>query len=150
MLFNSIEYVIFLPLFFIGYWFIFKRLKLQNIFVVISSYIFYGWWDWRFLILIAFTTLCSYVSGILIERQERRLIQRWICAANITLNLLVLCIFKYFNFFSENFVSLFETFGIKLDWVTLDILLPVGISFYTFQALSYTIDIYQQDRKSVV
>ena len=86
MLFNSIEYVIFLPLFFIGYWFIFKRLKLQNIFVVISSYIFYGWWDWRFLILIAFTTLCSYASGILIERQERRLIQRWICAANITLN----------------------------------------------------------------
>ena len=147
MLFNSIEYVIFLPLFFIGYWFIFKRLKLQNIFVVISSYIFYGWWDWRFLILIAFTTLCSYVSGILIERQERRLIQRWICAANITLNLLVLCIFKYFNFFSENFVSLFETFGIKLDWVTLDILLPVGISFYTFQALSYTIDIYQHKMK---
>ena len=147
MLFNSIEYVIFLPLFFIGYWFIFKRLKLQNIFVVISSYIFYGWWDWRFLILIAFTTLCSYASGILIERQERRLIQRWICAANITLNLLVLCIFKYFNFFSENFVSLFETFGIKLDWVTLDILLPVGISFYTFQALSYTIDIYQHKMK---
>ena len=124
-----------------------KRLKLQNIFVVISSYIFYGWWDWRFLILIAFTTLCSYASGILIERQERRLIQRWICAANITLNLLVLCIFKYFNFFSENFVSLFETFGIKLDWVTLDILLPVGISFYTFQALSYTIDIYQHKMK---
>ena len=147
MLFNSIEYVIFLPLFFIGYWFIFKRLKLQNIFVVISSYIFYGWWDWRFLILIAFTTLCSYASGILIERQERRLIQRCICAANITLNLLVLCIFKYFNFFSENFVSLFETFGIKLDWVTLDILLPVGISFYTFQALSYTIDIYQHKMK---
>ena len=93
------------------------------------------------------TTLCSYASGILIERQERRLIQRWICAANITLNLLVLCIFKYFNFFSENFVSLFETFGIKLDWVTLDILLPVGISFYTFQALSYTIDIYQHKMK---
>lgn len=143
MLFNSIEYILFLPLFFIGYWFVFKNLKLQNFFVVISSYVFYGWWDWRFLILIAFTTLCSYISGIMIEKYENRLFQRWISIANITLNLLVLCIFKYFNFFSHNLDLMFRSFGLELDWITLDILLPVGISFYTFQALSYTIDVYQ-------
>lgn len=144
MLFTSIEFLLFLPLAFIGYWFVFKRLKEQNLFVVVCSYIFYGWWDWRFLILIAFTTLCSYLSGILLEKQEgKRYIQRWISIANIVLNLLILCIFKYFNFFSENLNNLFGLLGIELDWVTLDILLPVGISFYTFQALSYTIDVYR-------
>lgn len=148
MLFNSIEYVWFLPLVFIGYWFAFRGLKQQNIFVVICSYLFYGWWDWRFLVLIAFTTLCSYISGIWIERQEgRRHVQRWISAANITLNLLILCLFKYFNFFSENLNLLFQGVGVELDWVTLDVLLPVGISFYTFQALSYSIDVYRHKMK---
>lgn len=109
---------------------------------------FYGWWDWRFLILIAITTFCSYISGILLEKHERqRTKQKWISAINITLNLLILCIFKYFNFFGENFTTLFRIFGIQLDWVTVDILLPVGISFYTFQALSYTIDVYQHKIK---
>lgn len=126
----------------------FKHLKLQNIFVVLCSYVFYGWWDWRFLILIAFTTLCSYASGILLEKHEgNRRVQRWISGTNIALNLLILCLFKYFNFFSENLSSLFHCFGIELDWVVLDILLPVGISFYTFQALSYTIDIYRHKMK---
>lgn len=144
MLFNSIEFLVFLPIVFMGYWLVFKRLRLQNIFVVLCSYVFYGWWDWRFLILIAFTTFCSYASGILLEKKEGdRRVQRWISAVNITLNLLILCIFKYFNFFSENLNNLFRWWGIELDWVTLDILLPVGISFYTFQALSYTIDIYR-------
>ena len=148
MLFNSFEFLIFLPIVFLLYWFAFKRLKAQNIFVVIASYIFYGWWDWRFLILIAFTTLCSYVSGVLLERYERsRYIQRWISAANIVLNLVILGLFKYFNFFSENLQCLFQWLGFELDWVTLDILLPVGISFYTFQALSYTIDIYRHKMK---
>ena len=144
MLFNSIEFLAFLPIVFMGYWLVFKRLRLQNIFVVLCSYVFYGWWDWRFLILIAFTTFCSYASGILLEKKEGdRRAQRWISAVNITLNLLILCVFKYFNFFSENLNNLFRWWGIELDWVTLDILLPVGISFYTFQALSYTIDIYR-------
>ena len=148
MLFNSIEFLVFLPIVFIGYWFVFKRFKLQNLFIVICSYLFYGWWDWRFLILIAFTTLCSYASGLLLERQEgHRLVQRWISAANIALNLLILCIFKYFNFFSENLSNLFSWLGVEMDWVTLDILLPVGISFYTFQALSYTIDVYRHKIK---
>ena len=144
MLFNSFEFLVFLPIVFLLYWFAFKKLRTQNLFVVVASYLFYGWWDWRFLILIAFTTLCSYASGILLERQEgHRHIQRLISIANIVLNLTILGIFKYFNFFSENLQHLFQWFGFELDWVTLDILLPVGISFYTFQALSYTIDIYR-------
>lgn len=144
MLFNSFEFLIFLPIVFLLYWFIFKPLRWQNLFIVAVSYIFYGWWDWRFLILIAFTTLCSFASGILLEKLEgQRTRQKWVSAANITLNLLILCIFKYFNFFGENLSELFQLFGVELDWVTIDILLPVGISFYTFQALSYTIDVYQ-------
>ncbi|KAA6349367.1 Peptidoglycan O-acetyltransferase [termite gut metagenome] len=148
MLFNSIEFVLFLPAVFLLYWFIFKRLNRQNLFVVVASYFFYGWWDWRFLILIAFTSLCSYYSGILLEKTEgKRTKQKWISASNIVLNLLILGIFKYFNFFAESFAALFQPFGYKMDTVTLDILLPVGISFYTFQALSYSIDVYQHKIK---
>ena len=148
MLFNSFEFLIFLPIVFLLYWFVFKPLRWQNLFIVAVSYIFYGWWDWRFLILIAFTTLCSFASGIVLERLEgQRTKQKWVSAANITLNLLILCIFKYFNFFGENLAELFQLFGVGADWVTIDILLPVGISFYTFQALSYTIDVYQHKIK---
>jgi D-alanyl-lipoteichoic acid acyltransferase DltB (MBOAT superfamily) len=112
--------------------------------VVAASYVFYGWWDWRFLILIAITTFCSFASGLLLERFEgQRTKQKWVSASNIILNLLILCVFKYYNFFGENLAALFNHFGIQLDWVTIDILLPVGISFYTFQALSYTIDVYR-------
>lgn len=145
MLFNSIEFLVFLPLVFCCYWLLVKRLQWQNVLVVAASYLFYGWWDWRFLLLIAFTSFCSYVSGILLEKNEgRRRHQKWINAANITLNLLVLGLFKYFNFFSGNLAVLFRSLGYEPGWVTLDIILPVGISFYTFQALSYTIDVYQK------
>ena len=145
MLFNSFEFLVFLPLVFSGYWFLFKPLRMQNLFIVICSYIFYGWWDWRFLLLIAFTTFCSYASGILLERLEgRRKFQRYVCAANIILNLSILGIFKYYNFFADNMKELLQLFGITPHWTTLDILLPVGISFYTFQALSYTIDVYRR------
>ncbi len=149
MLFNSIEFLIFLPIVFILYWFVFKEKRSQNLLIVAVSYLFYGWWDWRFLILIAFTTLCSFFSGILLEKhQDDRDRKRWICGINITLNLLILCVFKYFNFFAESFSSLFNSFGYKLDWVMLDLLLPVGISFYTFQALSYTIDVYRKKNRA--
>lgn len=148
MLFNSIEFLIFLPLVFVGYWFIFKRLRIQNLFIVACSYLFYGWWDWRFLLLIAFTTLCSFLSGILIEKKEgSRKTQKWISAGNIFINLFILCLFKYFNFFTENFRELLLLAGIEVNQLTLNIILPVGISFYTFQALSYTIDIYQHKMK---
>jgi D-alanyl-lipoteichoic acid acyltransferase DltB (MBOAT superfamily) len=122
---------------------------LQNVFIIVASYLFYGWWDWRFLLLIAATTLCSYLSGIGIEHHEsNRRLQRGISALNIVLNLLILCCFKYFNFFSENLVLLCKTFGYEPDKILLNILLPVGISFYTFQALSYTIDVYRHKLKA--
>lgn len=144
MLFNSLEFLVFLPIAFLLYWLVFKSLRWQNLFVVAASYLFYGWWDWRFLVLIAVTTFCSFASGIWLEKCEgHRVRQKWISAANILLNLVILCVFKYYDFFGENLAGLFRLFGMRLDWVTLDILLPVGISFYTFQALSYTIDVYQ-------
>lgn len=145
MLFNSFEFALFLPIVFILYWFVFgKNLRLQNIFIVAISYLFYGWWDWRFLLLIALTSGASYLSGTLIEKYRDQKHARVIAASNIILNLLILCTFKYFNFFSENLSKLVSVFGVELDWVTLDFLLPVGISFYTFQALSYTIDVYKR------
>ena len=149
MLFNSIQFLIYLPIVFLIYWALREKLKWQNLFVVIASYIFYGWWDWRFLILIAITTGSSFLSGILLEKAERnRKRQKWISASNIILNLYILGVFKYFNFFSENLAALFNQIGYKLDWVTLDIILPVGISFYTFQSISYTIDVYQHKIKA--
>lgn len=145
MLFNSFSFLIFLPLVFLLYWFVFKPLKWQNLFVVVASYVFYGWWDWRFLILIAFTSSCSYISGIQIEKNEgKRKTQKWISTLNIIVNLLILCIFKYYNFFVDSLDTLFiNAFGSHLDWPTLKVILPVGISFYTFQALSYSIDVYR-------
>lgn len=116
--------------------------------MVAASYLFYGWWDWRFLLLIAITTFFSFQSGIWLERWEgNRSRQKCISACNIVLNLLILCYFKYCNFFGENFAALMRLMGWEVDWVTLDILLPVGISFYTFQALSYTIDVYRHKIK---
>ena len=145
MLFNSIEFLIFLPIVFLLYWFVFCGRHWQNLLIVVASYVFYGWWDWRFLLLIAFTSLCSYGSGLLLEfYQEQRGKQQVVSAANIVLNLGILGVFKYCNFFIENLDALFATMDYHLDWVTVNVILPVGISFYTFQALSYTIDVYQK------
>ena len=142
MLFNSIEFAIFLPIVFLLYWFVFNRnLKLQNLFIVAVSYVFYGWWDWRFLFLIAFTSFCSWGSGLLIERYNSNPKKaKAISALNIVLNLLILGVFKYYDFFAKEFV---ELFGLSSDGILLNIILPVGISFYTFQALSYSIDVYR-------
>lgn len=145
MLFNSFDFLLFLPIVFLLYWFVFKSRKIQNLFLVAASYVFYGWWDWCFLFLIAITSICSYASGILLERYEGRRKWQWMVSfANITLNLLILGVFKYYNFFMESFEGLFRSIGYQIDWVTLDVILPVGISFYTFQALSYTIDVYKK------
>ena len=148
MLFNSFNFFFFLPIVFVLYWHVFcYHLRWQNLFVVAASYVFYGWWDWRFLLLIVFTSLCSYVSGLLIERSAQRGNMRsakcW-TGLNIVVNLLVLGIFKYFNFFAESLQSLFGSLGMMFDAPTLKVILPVGISFYTFQALSYTIDVYRR------
>ncbi len=146
MLFNSFEFLVFCPIVFLLYWFVFRGPKWQNLLIVAASYVFYGWWDWRFLGLIALTSLLSYGSGLLIERYEgHRGKQRAVSAANIVVNLLILFIFKYYNFFADSLNTLLHSaLGYELDWATMNIILPVGISFYTFQALSYTIDVYQR------
>lgn len=143
MLFNSIPFFIFLPIVFIVYWFVVKNIRLQNVWTLLASYVFYGWWDWRFLILIVLTTFLSYLSGVLISsfREKGKLI----CGVNIVINIGILCYFKYFNFFADNLQLIFSQIGYQLDWFTIDVLLPVGISFYTFQALSYSIDVYRKD-----
>lgn len=143
MLFNSIEFAVFLPIVFFLYWFVFsKNLKLQNLFVVVASYVFYGWWDWRFLFLIAFTSFCSWGSGMLIGRyKDEPKKAKAVSVLNIVLNLLILGVFKYYDFFVTSFADLF--LGGKTDGLLLKIILPVGISFYTFQALSYSIDVYR-------
>jgi len=146
MLFNSPIFALFLPVVFFLYWFACQRnLKLQNLFIVVASYVFYGWWSWKFLLLISFTTVCSYVCGLLMRRFETSHASRkFLHIANIVLNLGILGVFKYYNFFIENFISAFASMGITLQPHTLNLILPVGISFYTFQALSYTIDVYQR------
>ena len=146
MLFNSFEFLVFLPIVFLLYWFVFRERKWQNLLIVIASYVFYGWWDWRFLLLIALTSFCSYASGLLLEYFDgQRRQQQIVSAANIVLNLGILGVFKYYNFFVQSLESLFASlFNYHLDLVTLNVILPVGISFYTFQALSYTIDVYQK------
>ena len=143
MVFNSIEFAIFLPIVFLLYWFVFnKHLKLQNLFIVIVSYIFYGWWDWRFLFLIAFTSFCSWGGGLLIQKyRDNGKRAKFISTANIVLNLTILGVFKYYDFFATSFANVFLE-G-KTDGLLLNIILPVGISFYTFQALSYSIDVYK-------
>lgn len=149
MLFNSFEFLLFLPIVFLFYWFVCRNRKAQNILVVAASYVFYSWWDWRFLFLIALTSLFSFASGLYIEHSEgQRKRQRWISASNIVVNLLILATFKYYNFFADNIEASCEAIGLHLDRVTLDVILPVGISFYTFQALSYSIDVYQKKIKA--
>lgn len=145
MLFTSAEFLVFLPLVFALYWLLAHRLKWQNLLVVVASYVFYGWWDWRFLLLIAFTSACSFAFGLLINRslnegKERK--ARWFNTLNIVINIAILALFKYHNFFVESLIILFPRIG--AEKLLLNLILPVGISFYTFQALSYTIDVYRQ------
>ncbi len=146
MLFNSIDFVIFLPIVFLLYWFVVnKTLRLQNFFIVIVSYIFYGWWDWRFLSLILFSTIIDFIIGYKISnenKQYRRNLLLWI---SLIVNIGFLSFFKYYNFFLDSFVNAFSFFGHSINPQGLDIILPVGISFYTFQTLSYTIDVYKKN-----
>jgi len=147
MLFNSIEFLIFLPTVFILYWFVLnKNLKIQNTLVLLSSYLFYGWWDYRFLSLIFLSTVVDYIIGINIPKQNSEKNQKLLLWSSVLFNLSVLGFFKYYNFFVDSWVELFSLLGyeIKSIW-TLNIILPVGISFYTFQTMSYTIDIYRKN-----
>lgn len=145
MLFTSAEFLLFLPIVFGLYWLLSRRLQRQNALIVVASYVFYGWWDWRFLVLIAFTSLCSYVFGLLINKalnQGESRKSRLFNVLNIVVNIAILALFKYHNFFVESLISLFPRIG--AEKLLLHLILPVGISFYTFQALSYTIDVYRQ------
>lgn len=145
MLFNSVDFAVFLPIVFILYWFVTNRnIKLQNLLVVIASLVFYGWWDWRFLSLILFSILTDYFIGIGIGNTENNLKRKVLLWTSVVINLTFLGFFKYYNFFVENFVQAFKFFGSDINPRTLDIILPVGISFYTFQTMSYTIDIYKR------
>ena len=145
MLFNSIEFFVFLPIVFALYWLIgSKNIRSQNLLVAVASYVFYGWWDWRFLFLILFSSIVDYSIGLFLDKtqeQKKRKILLWV---SICVNLGFLGFFKYYNFFVDSLVSSFTFFGQQLNISTLNIILPVGISFYTFQTLSYTIDVYNR------
>jgi alginate O-acetyltransferase complex protein AlgI len=145
MLFNSIEFLFFFPIVFILYWLVFqKKIKIQNALIVVASYIFYGWWDWRFLFLILFSTILDYSIALKLQNQEKQNIRKRYLCLSILINIGFLAVFKYFNFFVDSFVDAFGLLGITLQKTTLNIILPVGISFYTFQTLSYTIDVYKK------
>lgn len=145
MLFNSVDFAIFLPIVFILYWFVTnKNLKSQNFLLVVASYVFYGWWDWRFLSLILFSTIVDYTVGWKLKDEASPTKRKALLWTSILVNLGFLGFFKYYNFFLENFIEVFSLFGSKFSAQSLNIILPVGISFYTFQTLSYTIDVYKR------
>lgn len=145
MLFNSLDFAIFLPLVFLLYWVIGKKnIKAQNLFIVFASYFFYGWWDWRFLSLIIFSTVLDYIVGRFLEKEERKNQRKTLLWLSIVVNLGFLGFFKYYNFFLDNFTEAFSFLGYEISASSLNIVLPVGISFYTFQTLSYTIDVYKR------
>ena len=160
MLFNSFAFAVFLPLVFALYWSIFNRkdVRMRNLFLIIAGYVFYGWWDWRFLSLIMISSTVDFLLGKKLgkinaledaEQDNEKLLKlsqhkrNWLLIS-ILVNISFLGFFKYFNFFTGSFVALFSALGISISTVTLKIVLPVGISFYTFQSLSYTIDVYRR------
>ena len=145
MLFNSLDFIIFLPLVFFIYWFwCSNNIKKQNFLLLIASYVFYGWWDWRFLSLIIFSSFVDFKIGIFLSKTKTINGRKLLLAASVIINLGFLAFFKYYNFFLENFVNAFTFFGETISIERLNIILPVGISFYTFQTLSYTIDVYRK------
>jgi alginate O-acetyltransferase complex protein AlgI len=149
MLFNSIEFLFFLPIVFCLYWFVFnKKLLWQNSFVLASSYFFYGWWSWGFMGLLMLSTLLDFTYGFWVaspNRQKAKLFL-WLSVIN---NLGILAVFKYYNFFAEQFQLGFEKLGLHFKVEILNIVLPVGISFYTFHGMSYVFDIYRKQQKPV-
>ncbi|WP_216362737.1 MBOAT family O-acyltransferase [Formosa algae] len=145
MLFNSFEFLIFFPIVFIAYWLLNNRLKQQNVLLLISSYVFYAWWDWRFLSLIIISSFIDFKAGSQIFKSETPQSKKMWLMVSLVANLGMLSVFKYYNFFAESFSDLMQVFGWQPNDLTLNIILPVGISFYTFQTLSYTIDIYRKE-----
>ena len=143
MLFNSISFAIFLPIVFFLYWFMTnKNLKLQNLLLLVASYYFYACWDWRFMFLLMFSTFLDYYTGLKIEESKNQNLRKFWLWLSVGINLGFLGFFKYYNFFAENFAEMLQNFGLQVNPWTLKVILPVGISFYTFHGLSYVLDIY--------
>ncbi len=142
MLFNSIAFALFLPVTLAVYWCLWRSIRWQNRWLLAASYLFYGWWDWRYLFLIAGCSAVNFISGWGIASTEKKWLRRLLLTLCCVLCLAVLMTFKYYNFFVESFAALFLLVGIEWHPLVLNILLPVGISFFTFQALSYTIDVF--------
>jgi alginate O-acetyltransferase complex protein AlgI len=144
MVFTSFVFFLFLPVVFTLYWFVFQRnLRAQNMLLLVASYFFYGWWDWRFLSLVAFSTILDYSMGRLIGAQEDDRKRTWLLWVSLGINLTFLGFFKYYNFFVTSWVEAWASVGIGMPDITLKIILPLGISFYTFQSMSYSLDVYK-------
>lgn len=149
MLFNSIEFLFFLPTVFILYWFVFGRSwRWQNLLILVASYFFYGWWSWKFLGLLILSTVLDYIYGFSVASTNRRRAKTFLWLSVIN-NLGILAVFKYYNFFAVQFQEVFALFGLRTNPVLLNVLLPVGISFYTFHGMSYVFDIYRGKQKPV-
>jgi len=149
MLFNSIDFAIFLPIVFLLYWFFAnKNSRLQNVLLFVASYFFYAYWNWYFLFLLIFSTLLDYYTGLKMEDSENQNVKRSWFWLSITANLGFLGVLKYYNFFAESLAEAISNFGLQINPRTLNIILPVGISFYTFHGLSYVIDIYKERIKA--
>lgn len=149
MIFNSIEYFLFLPLFFLFYWFVFnKRLFLQNCLILVGSYTFYAFWSWKFLLLLVFITVLDYLYGfgVASKNKKKSKLFLWLSVIN---NLGVLAVFKYYNFFITELSKFISVFGINPNFTLLSIVLPIGISFYTFHGMSYVFDIYRGKIKPI-
>ncbi|HRZ98942.1 MAG TPA: MBOAT family O-acyltransferase, partial [Paludibacter sp.] len=149
MLFNSFDFAVFLPVVYLLYWFVFnKTITLRNFFLLAASYVFYGFWDWRFVSLLLFSSFADYILGLQMQKadDEPRKRKMWLYSS-LAINFGILCFFKYYNFFVESFVSTFTLFGSELNYEPLKIILPVGVSFYTFQSVTYIIGIYQRKIK---
>ncbi len=146
MLFNSFAFSIFLPIAFILYWVIQKRsLRLQNFFVLLANYIFYAYWDYRFLSLVIISSTICFVTGLLISKTEQQLKRKTILVVSLILNLGILGFFKYYNFFITSANDLLEGFGLNVNLQLLQLILPLGISFYTFKVITYIVDVYRKD-----
>lgn len=142
MLFNSIDFAYFLPIVLLLFWLLSKNLKAQNLVLLLASYVFYGWWDWRFLSLIALSSFADYIIGIQLHKAQTN--RKYWLVLSLVINLGMLAFFKYADFFAQSFSDAFSLFGQHIELSRLNIILPVGISFYTFQTLSYTLDIYKR------
>ena len=150
MLFNSIDFAIFLPIVFLLYWGVFHRaIRSRNIFLIVTGCVFYGWWDWRFLGLLFFTAGVDYLVAMGLSRSEVKTRRKLLMGLSLTANLGLLGFFKYYDFFLLNFVEAFTLLGHPVNARALSIVLPVGISFYTFQSLSYTFDVYRKQLPAV-